>query len=298
MASSFLDVCRFNPAAGGTADWTYSSAVVGYQGPLAAGVANGATYSYRAESNDLTQWEIGTGTYNTATSVLSRTTVLYNSSGGSSKINFSTTPQVAIVALAEDLPSLANNNSLAGTQNVTNTTEATGAGTTAAAIIAGGLEVLKKLFVAGIAKFTNSTASTSTTTGAVVVTGGLGVSGDIYAGNTIHAMADPSSTASIRADTSYSLTNGSSKTFFSGVSGLAIITEGSIFGNSCAVLCGANDLTIGWEASPASTIFVKSSTPAAGKIGVYFSTPNYIVKNNTGSTINIWICAIQTRPNP
>lgn len=103
MAISFLDVCRFNPTAGGTGNWTYSSAVQGYQSPSAAGVVNGATYRYRAESGDLTQWEIGYGTYNTSTGVLSRSTILFNSSGTTSAINFSTTPQVAIVVLAEDL---------------------------------------------------------------------------------------------------------------------------------------------------------------------------------------------------
>lgn len=103
MASSFLDVCRFTPTAGGATDWTYLSAVAGYQSPSAAGVQNGATYSYRAESADLSQWEVGTGAYNTGTGVLARTTVLFNSSGTTAKINFSSAPQVAIVALAEDL---------------------------------------------------------------------------------------------------------------------------------------------------------------------------------------------------
>ncbi|WP_051346510.1 hypothetical protein [Bradyrhizobium sp. th.b2] len=103
MASSFLDVCRFNPTAGGTTDWTYSSAVTGYQSPAAAGAVNGAAYSYRAESSDLSQWEIGTGTYNTSTGVLTRGAVLFNSAGTTAKINFSAAPQVAIVALAEDI---------------------------------------------------------------------------------------------------------------------------------------------------------------------------------------------------
>lgn len=103
MASSFLDVCRFNPTVGGTTDWTYSSAVTGYQGPTAAGAVNGAVYSYRAESNDLSQWEVGYGAYNSSTGVFARTTILFNSSGTTSKINFSAVPQVAIVALAEDL---------------------------------------------------------------------------------------------------------------------------------------------------------------------------------------------------
>jgi hypothetical protein len=103
MASSLLDVCRFTPIAGGTTDWAYSSAVTGYQSPSAAGVTNGATYSYRAESSDLSQWEVGAGTYNTGTNTLARSTVLFNSSGTTNKISFSAAPQVAIVALAEDI---------------------------------------------------------------------------------------------------------------------------------------------------------------------------------------------------
>lgn len=110
--AAYLDVCRFLPTAGGTTDWTYSSAVVGYQSPTAAGVVNSSVYRYRAESSDLSQWEIGYGAYNTGTGVLARTTVLFNSSatgtgagqsGAGTKINFAAVPQVAIVALAEDL---------------------------------------------------------------------------------------------------------------------------------------------------------------------------------------------------
>lgn len=105
MASSLINVCRFNPTAGGTTDWTYSSAVQGYQSPSAAGAVNGATYSYRAESADLSQWEVGTGVYSSGSGVLTRAAVLFNSSGTTSKINFSAAPQVAVVALAEDLHS-------------------------------------------------------------------------------------------------------------------------------------------------------------------------------------------------
>ncbi len=103
MASSLLDVCRINPTAGGTTDWTYLSAVGGYQSLVAAGAVNGATYSYRAESNDLSQWEVGYGAYNSGTGVITPTTVLFNSAGTTAKINFSTVPQIAIVALGEDL---------------------------------------------------------------------------------------------------------------------------------------------------------------------------------------------------
>lgn len=114
--AAFLDGCRFNPAAGGTTDWTYASAVTGYQSPAAANVVNGRLYKYRAESTDLSQWEFGEGAYSTATGVLARTTVLYNSSGTTSKINFTSVPQVAIVALKEDLVSVDEANSFSTAQ--------------------------------------------------------------------------------------------------------------------------------------------------------------------------------------
>ena len=113
--AAFLDVCRFNPTLGGTTDWTFSTAVQGYQTPTLAGASNGRVYKYRAESADLSQWELGEGAYSSGTGVFARTTVLYNSSGTGtapgqsgvgSKISFSTVPQVAIVALKEDLVSI------------------------------------------------------------------------------------------------------------------------------------------------------------------------------------------------
>lgn len=113
--ASFVNVCRFTPTAGGTTDWTFSAAVTGYQSPTSAGATNGATYHVRAESADLSQWELSEGTYNSGTGVFARTTVLYNSSatgtgagqsGAGTKINFSTVPQVAVVTIKEDLPLL------------------------------------------------------------------------------------------------------------------------------------------------------------------------------------------------
>lgn len=98
---SFLTLCKFNPTAGGTTDWTYSSIVTGYQSPSSANAVNGALYIQRAESSDLSQWEVSSGAYNSGTGVFPRTTVLLNSSGtgtlqsgAGTKINFSTTPTV------------------------------------------------------------------------------------------------------------------------------------------------------------------------------------------------------------
>jgi hypothetical protein len=99
----YLDVCRFNPSAVGTADFAVSSAVAGYQTPASAGAQDTAFYYYRAESADLTQWEVGIGTWSAGASTLARTTVLFNSLGTTAKVNFSAAPQVAIVALAEGL---------------------------------------------------------------------------------------------------------------------------------------------------------------------------------------------------
>jgi hypothetical protein len=110
--SAFADLVRFVPTLGGTTDWVFSGAVGGCQSPAAAGAVNGVSYKVYAVSNDLTQWEVSTGIYSSASGTFPRTTVLYNSlgtgtaagqSGAGTKISFSTVPQVSVVALAEDL---------------------------------------------------------------------------------------------------------------------------------------------------------------------------------------------------
>src|SRR5258708_2253633 len=101
--ASYLDVCRFFPASTGTGNFVVSTAVSGYQLPTSANAVDGATYRYRAESSDLSQWEIGYGTYTVSSTTLARTTILFNSLGTTAAINFASLPQVAIVALAEDL---------------------------------------------------------------------------------------------------------------------------------------------------------------------------------------------------
>lgn len=112
--AAFLNTCRFNPTAGGTTDWTVASAVTGYKTPATAGAVAGRVYKYRAESANLSQWEEGQGAYSTG--VLARTTVLANSSGDTSKINFTTAPQVAIVAMKEDLISIEETNAFTTAQ--------------------------------------------------------------------------------------------------------------------------------------------------------------------------------------
>lgn len=104
--SAYADICRFNATTGGTTDWTYSSAVTGYQSPTSAGVVTATQYSYRAESivsGAITDWENGFGicTITAGVPTFARTTIIASSTG--SKVNFAVAPQVALVALKEDL---------------------------------------------------------------------------------------------------------------------------------------------------------------------------------------------------
>lgn len=123
--SAFADLVRFLPVAGGTTDWVVSSAVGGCQLPSAANVLNGVSYKLYAVSTDLTQWEVVISVYNSGTTTFPRTTVLYNSSGtgtatgqsgAGTKINFSTIPQVSIIAIAEDLIQIETANNFTTTQ--------------------------------------------------------------------------------------------------------------------------------------------------------------------------------------
>ncbi len=129
MPSSLVTSCRFTPTTGGTTDWTYFAAVVGYNTPALAGVATTLIYSVRSESANLTQWEesVGACTIAAGVATFARTTVLYNSSGtgtgpgqsgAGTKINFTTAPEVSVVALAEDLLAFNAAMSLTGAQQV------------------------------------------------------------------------------------------------------------------------------------------------------------------------------------
>lgn len=122
--AAFLDLCRFIASAGGTTDWTYSSTVNPYISPTVAGAVNGRVYKVRAESADLTQWEVSEGIYSSAgAGSFVRTTVLYNSSGtgtlqggAGTKINFTLAPQVWVVASKLDLLLIEEANSFTSTQ--------------------------------------------------------------------------------------------------------------------------------------------------------------------------------------
>ena len=98
--ASVANIVRFLPASGSTGDFVYSSGVTGYRTPVSSpALTDGATYRYRAESSDLSEWEVGEGTWTTSTTTLARTTIIHSSTGA--KVNFTAAPNVAIVALAD-----------------------------------------------------------------------------------------------------------------------------------------------------------------------------------------------------
>lgn len=99
---AFLDAVKFLAVSAGTVDFVFSSAVTGFQGLTAALAIDGQIYKYRAESADLSQWEVGYGVYTASSGTIARTTVLYNSLGTTAKINFNFAPNVGIVAISAD----------------------------------------------------------------------------------------------------------------------------------------------------------------------------------------------------
>lgn len=105
MAAREVNEVFFRAGAGGLVDFFASVAIPGWYLPQDAttpAMVNGGTYHYRAESNSMLQFESGIGTWNSGTSTLERTLIFQSSSGGA-KVNFTLAPRVRLVLLAQDV---------------------------------------------------------------------------------------------------------------------------------------------------------------------------------------------------
>lgn len=87
----------------GTGVVTLGSATSGFQSAAAAGVANADVVSYVFQ--DGTAWEYGQGTYATAGTTLTRTTVQASSAGGTTPISLTSGAVLTLTALASDISS-------------------------------------------------------------------------------------------------------------------------------------------------------------------------------------------------
>lgn len=91
---------KMTTATTGTGTITLGSASTGFQSFAAAGIADGDVVRYVIEDGN--NWEIGSGTYTSSGTTLSRTVA--ESSNADAAINLSGSAVVYVAAVAEDFP--------------------------------------------------------------------------------------------------------------------------------------------------------------------------------------------------
>ncbi len=101
---AFANAVMWRAPSAGTGDFASGTAITGYRNLASAGLTNSAIYSYRAESDDRSEWEIGYGAYNSGTNVLARTSVVASSTG--SKVSFAAAPKVMLTPLRHELEAI------------------------------------------------------------------------------------------------------------------------------------------------------------------------------------------------
>ena len=97
----FANTCWIRAGNSGTGDFTDGTAEQGFR-DFTTALTNDVIYSYRAESDDRTEWENGSGAYKTTGDKIERTTI-HESSNAGSKVNFTAAPKVSVQFLAQDV---------------------------------------------------------------------------------------------------------------------------------------------------------------------------------------------------
>ena len=88
ITSNFFDRIKFFSTTAALLDFGVGAAITGFRTPASAGIANGTVVTYTAATGDLSQWEVGQGTYIASGPTLQRN-VIRDSSTGGGKVNFS-----------------------------------------------------------------------------------------------------------------------------------------------------------------------------------------------------------------
>jgi len=114
MSNVFANRVLVSTATTGTGTVTLGAALVGYRTFAAAGIANAAVVRYLILDGNA--WEIGTGTYTSSGTTLSRT-VQESSLGGTTALNLTGGARVAIIAAAQDYTAFYRPSNLLGTVN-------------------------------------------------------------------------------------------------------------------------------------------------------------------------------------
>lgn len=111
--SSFFNRVQFTATNTGTVDFHVDTVVAGYRTPAQAGIPNNTVVSYVAfitsgngANATITDWETGQGTYTSATTTISRTTIR-ESTNNNNKVNFSKAPTVILDYQAQDITNTA-----------------------------------------------------------------------------------------------------------------------------------------------------------------------------------------------
>jgi len=128
MALVYYDRVKDTSNTTGTGTWTLNNTPP--TGSVAFSVVGNAnTCYYLAYSSDLSQWEVGLGTYTSSGTTLARTTV-YASTNSGSAVSFSAGPNIEVVAPAKfftnALRSDVSDQTITGGANVTSASLSTG----------------------------------------------------------------------------------------------------------------------------------------------------------------------------
>ena len=120
MANTPIDAVGDTTSTTGTADFVIDGVALTGCVSFASALTNGLTYGYRCETSDKTSWEVGSGTWTSATGTLSRTTVSRSSNGGA-KVSFASgAKSIGIVIQAQDFASAATDANISMSDITTN----------------------------------------------------------------------------------------------------------------------------------------------------------------------------------